>query len=136
MRPGRGVRAPPTRSGPTLWDQHMGKPKADHTTPELPPLEDDAHWLPISVARQRRVDQTGDAAFAMIDLTDALEQGRLRCMIRSAAGERRRVAATAWSYRFILSFGTDGLRVLQRRPDIVEPVQGDFYIWEPDLETG
>jgi hypothetical protein len=110
----------------------VGKPKGDHT-PEHPPLDDDQRWLPIDAARQRRVEQTGDAG--LVDLTDALAQGSLRCMIRSTAGERKRVAATAWRYQLILSSEKDGLRVLRRHPDIVKPVGGwVFFIWEPDLD--
>jgi hypothetical protein len=101
----------------------------------VPPLDDDARWLPIEAARDRWVEQTGDASLALVDLTDALADARLRCMVRSTSGKRkRRVAATAWHHRLILS-AKDDFRVLQRHADTTETVQGwRFFVCEPDLK--
>jgi hypothetical protein len=106
------------------------------TRTEQPPLDDDPCWLPIDAAHDRWVEQTGDAGLALVDLTDALADARLRCMVRSTSGKRkRRVAATAWHHRLILS-AMDGFRVLQRHADTTETVQGwRFFVWEPDLKT-
>jgi hypothetical protein len=99
--------------------------------PMMPPLDYDARWLPIEAAPALLTER---ATALAIDLTDALLRGHLRC-IRSAAGERKRVAATAWHHRLILS-AKDGFRVLQRHPDTTETVQGwRFFVWEPDLKT-
>jgi hypothetical protein len=102
----------------------------------MPPLDYDARWLPIEAAPALLAERTTALA---IDLTDALLRGHLRC-IRSAAGERKRVAASAWRYQLILSSGKDGLRVL-RRPqpgeygDPVKSVRGwVFYVWKPDFD--
>ena len=76
----------------------------------MPPLDYDARWLPIEAAPALLAERTTALA---IDLTDALLRGHLRC-IRSAAGERKRVAASAWRYQLILWSGKDGLRVLRR----------------------
>ena len=107
------------------------------TRTEQPPLDDDPRWLPIDAARDRWVEQTGDASLALVDLTDALADGRLRCMVRSTSAKRkRRVRGTAWHHRLILS-AKDGFRVLQRHPDTTETVQGwrFFVLGEPDLKT-
>jgi hypothetical protein len=109
----------------------MGKAKGDHT-PELPPLDDDPRWLPIDAAYQRFTEQ----ATSLVDLTNALAQGRLRCSILSTAGERKPVAAKAWLYQLVLCPEKDGLRVLRRHPDIVKPVRGwTFYVSRADFET-
>ena len=66
----------------------MGKAKVDHT-PELPPLDDDPRWLPITAAHKRGVERTGDNDLAVIDLEKLLANDRLPCMRRSiTSGER------------------------------------------------
>jgi hypothetical protein len=119
----------------------MGKAKADHT-PEQPPLDDDAHWLPIEAAHQRGVERTGDNDLAVIDLEKLLSGDRLPCMRRSTtSGERVRVAAIAWTDLIRLYSGKE-VSVIYLKPlsqskgqYIVNPVRGwRFFVWQPDLD--
>ena len=119
----------------------MGKAKTDHT-PEQPPLDDDAHWLPIEAAHKRGVERTGDNDLAVIDLEKLLAED-LPCMRRSTTtGERVRVAAIAWTELISLETTSDGARVIYRKPlaqfkrhHIVNPVRGwRFSVWQPVLD--
>ena len=94
----------------------MGKANVDHT-PDAAiekmagqlPLDDDARWLLIEAAHQRRVERTGDNDLAVIDLEKLLAEGSLPCMRRSTvSGERIQVAAIAWTelIRLVLREGS------------------------------
>jgi hypothetical protein len=104
--------------------------------------DDDARWLPLTIAHKRRAEQTGDARLAAIDLTEALA-GRVHCRYRSAT-DRKLVAPVAWREQIMLEAWSDGVRVVHR-PDpnddgrrggrIVKPVRDlVFYVWDPDLD--
>jgi hypothetical protein len=116
----------------------MGKKARDYT-PELPPLDDDANWLPIEPAHKRLIERFKDTAFLPVaELMKALADGRLPCMARSTAEERKLIPATAWVDQFKLGFGLD-LRVEHFQPlhqfkshYVPNPVRGwDFFFWQP-----
>lgn len=128
----------------------MGKRAKLDLTPEQRaaeplPLDDDARWLPIEAAYQRRAERTGNTALADIDLTKALMEGHLRCMARSTTtGERKPIPPTMWADQIKLhSSRREGVLVVHRRqPDddelvfcLIRPFRGwAFYIWQPDFD--
>jgi hypothetical protein len=112
----------------------MGKAAREHTL-ELP--LDDPRWLLFKVAHQRLAERTHDDELAAIHLTKALgQENGLRCMHLSATGERTLLLPEEWTARLMLCFGTDGLRVLERRDDPRHPMRlrGWFHVWQPDLD--
>lgn len=98
----------------------------------------DPRWMPIEVAHKRLMERTGNADLAALDLTNALAQGRLRCLARSInTGESKPVDPTMWSQIELLS-GVN-VRVVWRDnpefPHIVKPFRGVvFYVWGPDVD--
>lgn len=120
----------------------MGKKAADDHTPEQPPLDDDAHWLPIEAAHKRGVERTGDNDLAVIDLEKLLAEDRLPCMRRSiTSGERVRVADIAWIELIRLYSGKE-VSVIYRKPlsqskgqYILNPIRDwRFFVWQPILD--
>jgi hypothetical protein len=118
----------------------MGKKaKRDHT-PERPLLDDDARWLLIETARQRMSERTNDTALT-IDLTKALADDRLPCMVQSTTkGERNYVAATEWRGQIMLDDAPTGVRVVHHyqpnsRGYAVRPFPGRFFVSQPAFDN-
>jgi hypothetical protein len=116
------------------------KATAKHT-PELPPLDDDRHWVLMKIAHQRWAERTQDNQLAVIKLTKALAHD-LPSMKQSPTGERTLVEPAMWTPgRFMLWFGKDGLRVVEHVLEHVQPgenvvltVRGWFYVSLPHLD--
>ena len=107
-----------------------------------PAIDDDAHWLSIDEALERRIKQVRYGDIAVRELQDALEQDRLPCMVWSTVtGKRTRLKHTVWTERLILWLGKDGLLVMLRRqpgdaPNVVRQYRdGRLYVSLPDFET-
>lgn len=115
----------------------MGKKAEGHHAPEPLPL-DDLRWQPIRAAHALRAQRTLDNELAMIELTEVLAQGRLRCMVRSYTGERTPLAATRWTKDDLKLWpGTDGLNVFHHHPKdrrVLIDFPGWLYIWQPDFD--
>jgi hypothetical protein len=123
----------------------MAKAKDDHT-PELPPLDDDANWMPLPEAIQLRGRQTGDIGLAGLDLEQSQAREQVRSMRRHRrTGDREHVPSSDWKTYFISYIGASSVMV-SRQTDIdrhktddygnlvAEPVDGLFYVWKPDFD--
>jgi len=99
---------------------------------------DDLRWLPLDQAHERRRQQTGDRHLAARDLTDALADGRLRCMARrigEGTGPDRELVPPAFWADWRLDSWADALLVRLRGRGLVRRHRGSaFFIWETDLK--
>jgi hypothetical protein len=111
----------------------MGEAEGDHTPERCePPLDDDAHWLPIEAEHRQRFERTGNNNLAALDLNKDLAQGRRHCMARSAVtGERKLVARTEWVDQIEVRFHAGRARVFSRRPSVRVIARRPTRVFEP-----
>ena len=124
----------------------MGKKAKGDDTP-LPPLDDDANWMPLPESIQSRAQQTGNVGLAVLDHEQAQARGQLRCMRRHRrTGVREHLLSPFWETHFIICVSASTVTV-SRQTDIdrlktdeygnlvAEPL-GDwlFYAWRPDRD--
>ena len=110
----------------------------------MPPLKDDARWRPIAAVHRQLIARNNVSYVSAADLEKALARGRVHCVRRSAAGDRKRVARKEWGTELVLRESrAEGLGVHDR----LEPRKGaaqqvsllirgwHFFVWQPDIDT-
>ena len=100
------------------------------------PSLDDPRRRPVDEEYQLIRQRCGHPQLAIIDLNQALADGRVRSMRRhTGSGKRERLLPEVWAHRdlAIELVGSFAVALSRRRP----PVQVDglvFFLWHPDVE--
>ena len=113
------------------------KRKAPIRVVELP--LDDPRWRPVREEFKLISQYSGHRNLAVLDLNEALANGRVRSRRRhTESGERERLPSKFWVDHKLELLSDEGLLVVPRLPDprgFVKPVRGfAFFLWHPNVE--